>query len=244
MPTLDPRLLDALAGSATCGGQRARVRGSAPQQVLGDHEALHFAGAFADLADLRVTQVALDRELARVAYACLSRRTSEVLLERFCTHFNYEPIAFPTLGEANKPVYHTNVMMCIANEFVLLGADLITDPQRRLAVMQRLAGSGRELIVLAPEQIAAFAGNALELTGSQGRVLAMSSKGVSSLNASQRRTIEKYANLLALPVPTIELAGGSVRCMLAGVHLTRRKPADVPQQLGELRNHEELSCPD
>ncbi len=207
-------------------------------------DVIDYSGLEADELFLEGTGAMVLDHVERVAYACLSRRTSEVLLERFCTHFNYEPIAFPTLGEANKPVYHTNVMMCIANEFVLLGADLITDPQRRLAVMQRLAGSGRELIVLAPEQIAAFAGNALELTGSQGRVLAMSSKGVSSLNASQRRTIEKYANLLALPVPTIELAGGSVRCMLAGVHLTRRKPADVPQQLGELRNHEELSCPD
>ena len=66
-------------------------------------------------------------------------------MERFCTHFNYEPMAFPTLGKANKPVYHTNVMMCVASQFAMLGAELITDIQRRQAVMDRLAGSGREL---------------------------------------------------------------------------------------------------
>jgi hypothetical protein len=158
----------------------------------------------------------------RVAYACISQRTSEVILERFCTHFNYEPMAFPTLGEAGKPVYHTNVMMCIASQFALLGADLITDAQRRQAVENRLTGSGRELVLLSTEQIAAFAGNAIELTASHGSVLAMSSKGVNSLSVAQRKTIEKYASILPLAVPTIELAGGSVRCMLAGVHLMRR----------------------
>ena len=76
--------------------------------------------------------------------------------------------------------------------------------------------------MLTTEQIAAFAGNAIELTAGHGTVLAMASKGVHSLTNGQRKTIEKYASILALPVPTIELAGGSVRCMLAGVHLMRR----------------------
>lgn len=186
-------------------------------------DVIDYSGLEADGLFLEGTGAMVLDHVERVAYACISQRTSEVLLERFCTHFNYEPMAFPTLGEAGKPVYHTNVMMCIASQFALLGAELITDTQRRQAVENRLMGSGRELVRLTTEQIAAFAGNAIELTGNNGAVLAMSSKGVNSLNASQRKTIEKYARILPLPVPTIELAGGSVRCMLAGVHLVRRQ---------------------
>ena len=185
-------------------------------------DVIDYSGLEADGLFLEGTGAMVLDHVERVAYACLSQRTSEVLLERFCTHFNYEPMAFPTLGEANKPVYHTNVMMCIASQFALLGAELITDVQRRQSVKDRLTGSGRELVLLTTDQIAAFAGNAIELTGSNGAVLAMSSKGVNSLSTSQRKTIEKYASILALHVPTIELAGGSVRCMLAGVHLLRR----------------------
>ena len=185
-------------------------------------DVIDYSGLEADGLFLEGTGAMVLDPVERVAYACLSRRTSEVVLERFCTHFNYEPMAFPTLGEANKPIYHTNVIMCIASQFALLGSDLITDAQRRQAVEKRLTGSGRELVLLTTEQIAAFAGNAMELRGRSGNVLAMSSKGVNSLHANQRKTIEKYASILALPVPTLELAGGSVRCMLAGVHLVRR----------------------
>ncbi|MBY4871402.1 arginine deiminase-related protein, partial [Burkholderia anthina] len=42
------------------------------------------------------------------------------------------------------------------------------------------------------------------------------------LSGEQRAAIERSARLLPLDVPTIELAGGSVRCMLAGIHLARR----------------------
>jgi hypothetical protein len=179
-----------------------------------EHDGLFLEGTGAMVLD----------HLGRVAYASLSQRTSEVLLERFCTHFNFEPMAFPTQGADNdQPVYHTNVMLCIATGFALLGQDLISDPHRRQAVAQRLCNHGRELIALSTQQIQAFAGNALELATSQGPVLAMSSAGVNSLNAQQRKAIERHANILALSVPTIELAGGSVRCMLAGVHLTPRR---------------------
>lgn len=158
----------------------------------------------------------------RVAYASLSKRTSELVLERFCTHFNFEPMAFPTVGGAGQPVYHTNVMLCIASHFALIGLDCIADVARQQAVANRLADSGRTVVVLSTAQVTAFAGNALELRGSQGPVLAMSCKGVASLSATQRRTIEQHAQLLPLSIPTIELAGGSVRCMLAGIHLAPR----------------------
>lgn len=104
----------------------------------------------------------------------------------------------------------------------MVGLDLITDPARRAEVRRRLEESGRTVITLSNAQIAAFAGNIIELTGAQGRVLALSSRAAASLTREQQGVIEKFAQLLPLPVPTIELAGGSVRCMLAGVHLSKR----------------------
>ena len=185
-------------------------------------DVIDYSGLEGDGLFLEGTGAVVLDHVERVAYACLSRRTSEVILERFCTHFNFEPMAFATLGGADKPVYHTNVMMCIASQFALVDDSLITDPLRRQAVVQRLADSGREIVTLLPEQIAAFAGNAMELAGTKGPLLAISSKGLASLRSDQRMAIEKYAEILPLAVPTIEQAGGSVRCMLAGVHLKRR----------------------
>jgi hypothetical protein len=131
-------------------------------------------------------------------------------------------MAFDTADAAGRPIYHTNVMMCVATEFALVGFDLISDPRRRAELRARLQESGREVIALDARQIGAFAGNALELTGSHGRLLALSTRAAASLTAAQREAIGRSATMVALPVPTLELAGGSVRCMLAGIHLARR----------------------
>lgn len=164
--------------------------------------------------------------LARVAYTAQSNRANAVALERFCTHFNYEPLVFGTADAAGRAVYHTNVLMCIATEFALVGFDLFTDPARAAEIRARLEESGRTVIALTNQQIAEFAGNALELSGNNpgqsGRILAMSARAVASLTADQKAQIEQSARIVALDVPTIEMAGGSVRCMLAGVHLAAR----------------------
>lgn len=160
--------------------------------------------------------------LARVAYVAQSKRADPVLLERFCTHFNYEPMVFNTADQAGMAIYHTNVMMCIATEFALLGTELITSQERAKQVVQRLAESGKEWIDLTEDQIAHFAGNALELNTPNGRVLAISARALGSLQTQQIKTIEKSCQILSLNIPTIEMAGGSVRCMLAGIHLSSR----------------------
>lgn len=160
--------------------------------------------------------------IARVAYVAESKRADPVLLERFCTHFNYEPMVFKTADSKGFPVYHTNVMMCVATEFALLGKALITSQERAAQVVDRLAQSGKECIVLTAEQIANFAGNALELSSSKTRILAISARALASLEPRQIKTIEKSCEILSLTIPTIEMAGGSVRCMLAGVHLSKR----------------------
>ncbi len=160
--------------------------------------------------------------LDRVAYTARSNRADAIALERFCTHFNFEPMAFDSSDENGDPIYHTNVMMCIATEFAMIALNMISDPARRREIRDRLASMGREIIDLTHHQINNFAGNALELAGKDGRILAISSRAASVLTADQRTTIEKSAKLVELSVPTIEMAGGSVRCMLAGIHLTRR----------------------
>ncbi|MGO7164863.1 arginine deiminase-related protein, partial [Rhizobium johnstonii] len=93
---------------------------------------------------------------------------------------------------------------------------------RRREVVLRLERSGRGVIALTNDQIASFAGNALELQGNAARILALSTTALASLSRDQRNTIEESAELVALDIPTIERAGGSVRCTLAGIHLTPR----------------------
>ncbi len=158
----------------------------------------------------------------RVAYTARSNRANAVALERFATHFNFEPMVFDAADADGKAVYHTNVVMCVATEFAMVGFSMMQNPARREEIRARLAESGRAIIDLSTDQIAEFAGNALELTGLDGRLLALSTRALKSLLPEQIATIEQSVTILPLDVPTIELAGGSVRCMLAGIHLASR----------------------
>ena len=186
------------------------------QDVI-DYSGLEYDGLF-----LEGTGAMVLDHVDRVAYTAQSNRANPVALERFCTHFNFEPMAFASADSGGRAIYHTNVLMCIATDFVLMGLDLITDPTRRAEIAARLQASGRTLIALNERQIAEFAGNAIELSTPSGRVLALSERALASLLPAQKQVIEQSARLLPLAVPTIELAGGSVRCMLAGIHLSRR----------------------
>ena len=160
--------------------------------------------------------------IERVAYTSLSNRAHESAWYRFCAHFNYEPVAFDTQDQHGLPVYHTNVMMNVGTHFALVGTELISNASCRTEVIQRLEASGREVISLSLEQVCQFAGNALELASPQGYLLALSSTAFNALTAEQKQTLERYVKCIVLDIPTIELAGGSVRCMLAGLHLTPR----------------------
>lgn len=192
-------------------------------------DVIDYSGLEQDACFLEGTGAMVLDHVARVAYTARSNRADPVALERFCTHFNYEPMAFATRDAAGQPCYHTNVMLCVATDFALGGFFLIADPARRTAVQERLREGGRTLIELDAAQIANFAGNALELSShSGGRLLALSERACASLKRAQKALIERSATLLPLAVPTIELAGGSVRCMLAGIHLARRSTAAKP----------------
>ena len=183
---------------------------------------IDYSGLEQDDLALEGTGAMVLDHVGRIAYTVKSNRADPVLLERFCTHFNYEPIAFEARDAANRDVYHTNVLMAIGTQYELICLDMIPDAERRGTVKSRLEESGRTVVDLSHQQIAEFAGNAIELTGDNGLVLALSSRALAALTPNQIATIEESATLLPLSVPTIETAGGSVRCMIAGIHLSRR----------------------
>ncbi|MGO0575596.1 citrulline utilization hydrolase CtlX [Ornithinimicrobium panacihumi] len=171
--------------------------------------------------------------VSRVAYAARSHRMDSHVLERFCSDFGYEPMVFDAVDSSEVPVYHTNVIACVGTDVALFALGMIPDAQRREEVRERLSVNGRRVIELSEEQVREFAGNAVELCGRtpEGRrryVMAMSGRARRSLTDEQVALIEESCEILAVDIPTIELAGGSVRCMIAGVHLDRR-PSTEPE---------------
>jgi hypothetical protein len=159
----------------------------------------------------------------RIAYACVSPRTDLDVLGDFAQQLDYDLVAFEAADANGAPIYHTNVLMCIGARFAAICPDCIRADERE-AVLDSLRRTGHELVELSMEQLAAFAGNMLELRSSHGTVVAMSQTALDSLSAQQRATIERLGGpIVAAAIPTIEtLGGGSVRCMLAEIHLPKK----------------------
>lgn len=165
----------------------------------------------------------LDRENAK-AYCALSPRAEEELMIEFCEDFEMNPVifeAFQTVNGERKPIYHTNVMMCVAEQFAVICADCIDDKKERKMVIDCLKSDGKEIIYLTEEQLTHFAGNMLQVRGAEDkRYLVMSEAAHQSLNKGQINQIEKYCEILSANLDTIEACGGgSARCMLAEVFL-------------------------
>lgn len=158
----------------------------------------------------------------RIAYVSLSKRADREPLEKFCADFDYEPFTFESTGGDGRPIYHTNVMLCVGSELALVGLDLIGDRTQREALRARLEATGKTIIALDRNQIEDFAGNALELRGEQSKLLILSTRAAAALTDEQRARITRSARLLPLTLPTIELGGGSARCMMATIHLPPR----------------------
>ena len=156
----------------------------------------------------------------RIAYVSLSNRSNPKVIQRFADDFDYEAVTFTSVGLDNQPIYHTNVMMCVGSEFAMVGLAMIPNKLERQQVRARLEASGKEIVELAPEQVANFAGNAIELHDSTGaKLLVLSSRALRTLDQEQRTVLTRHARLVPLELPTIELGGGSARCMIATIHL-------------------------
>lgn len=185
-------------------------------------DVIDYSGLEMDGISLEGTGAMVLDHVGRIAYTVKSNRADPVALERFCTHFGYEPMVFEARDAAGREIYHTNVLMCIGTELAMVGLANVVNPARRSEIAQRLSEGGREVIDLSPAEIGGFAGNAIELSGATGRFLALSQTAYESLTPENRARLEALLPLVPLSVPTIELAGGSVRCMIAGIHLTPR----------------------
>lgn len=165
----------------------------------------------------------LDRE-NKIAYACLSVRTNPKVLEIFCVESSYKAITFLAVDENNKPIYHTNVMMCVAEKFVVICLESIPDLAEKEQLINSFKNTGKEIIDISFEQMNNFAGNMLEVKNTLNQsFLVMSQSAHSCLTETQITQINKYAEILSSPIPTIEkIGGGSARCMMAEIHLEKK----------------------
>jgi hypothetical protein len=159
----------------------------------------------------------------KIAYVSLSSRSNSKMIQRFADDFGYEPVIFTSIGSNGQSIYHTNVMMCIGTDFAMVGLEMIPNKTERQQVRARLAKTGKEIVELSADQIANFAGNAIELHNTDGeKLLVLSSRAALALTCEQSERLRRYARLVPLELPTIELGGGSARCMIATTHLPQR----------------------
>lgn len=169
--------------------------------------------------------IILDRANEK-AYCALSPRADEELFIEFCEDFEYTPVifeAFQTVNGERKHIYHTNVMMCIAETFAVICADCIDDKKERKMVLDNLKESGKEVILITEEQVNNFAGNMLQVRGANDeRFLVMSNAAYQSLTKDQIAKVEKHCKILHASLDIIEACGGgSARCMMAEVFLPK-----------------------
>ena len=164
----------------------------------------------------------------RVAYACLSARTHLEVVGEFSQRLDYDVVAFEAMDRQGVPIYHTNVMMNIGEGFAIVCLETIVRAEQRDAVIRSLQSSGHGIIEITLEQMLSMAGNMLEVKSASGeRLIAMSDQARRSLTPEQVRSIEAHARIVSAPIDNIEnSAGGSVRCMLAEVHLPMQDAQD------------------
>ena len=156
-----------------------------------------------------------------VAYACLSSRTQLGPLGDFAQRMDYDVVSFDAVDRDGVPIYHTNVLMNVGEKVAVICDAAIPREEQRAAVLQRLADSGHDVVSLSHDQLDAFAGNMLELRSGEGtRIIAMSQQAYDSLDDGQLERLRQNGEVVTTGISNIEAsAGGSVRCMLAEIHL-------------------------
>ena len=164
----------------------------------------------------------------KIAYGSVSLRLDEELFRQFCSKFGFRPVVFHSYqnaGGERLPIYHTNVMMCVADKFVVICLECIDDELECEKVQEMIKSTGKEIIEISEDQLQQFAGNMLQVQNNNGdKFLVMSESAYKSLTAEQISAIEKYCEIIHSDLNTIETnGGGSARCMLAEVFLPKIK---------------------
>ena len=164
----------------------------------------------------------LDRD-HHIAYACLSPRTDLTVLNDICNQLNYKPVYFWAFDAGNQPIYHTNVMMCMGAQFVVICLESIPNEQEKQMLLDSFLQTHKQVIDISQDQLNHFAGNMLQVFDIVEKpYLILSEQAYTSLNAAQLKSLEKYNPLIPIAIPTIEsLGGGSTRCMMAEIYLIK-----------------------
>jgi len=164
----------------------------------------------------------LDRENS-ISYCALSDRADEELLIEFCEDFEYTPVifgAFQTSENKRLPIYHTNVMMCVADQFAVICLESIDDKKERKAVKEQIKSTGKRIVAITEKQMHEFAGNMLQVKTKNGPALVMSDRAYRSLQPDQIKTLESFGSIIHPKLEIIETCGGgSARCMMAEIFL-------------------------
>ena len=157
----------------------------------------------------------------RLAYACVSTRTNDEVLGDWCKKIGYQAVLFHSVDANGHPIYHTNVMMSMATNYVVICMESIKDEEEKLMLKAKFEETGKALVDISLEQVSNFAGNVIELEDQHGNsLLAMSSRAYGAFTAEQKALIEQYSKIVHAPIPTIEkVGGGGARCMIAEVFL-------------------------
>lgn len=163
----------------------------------------------------------LDRDY-KIAYACLSPRTDKKVLADFGEKMGYTTEVFTAVDDQGRPIYHTNVMMCVADRFVVVCLDSLPDAVQRQHLLATILSSGKQRIEISLDQMNHFAGNMLQVHNAKGeKLLVMSTQAFESLTPQQIAQLTSYNRIVHSSLTTIETnGGGSARCMMAEIHLT------------------------
>jgi len=164
----------------------------------------------------------LDRPRRR-SYASRSVRTDPAVVDRFDRELDYSSLVFDARDPGGRPIYHTNVLLSLGTRFAVLCPDAVV-PEDRARLFADIEESGRTIVELTFAQLRRFGCNLLELRNARGEpLIALSSRALDNLRPDQRHTLEAFGDLVDVAIPTIEaVGGGSVRCMIAEIHLPRR----------------------
>jgi len=160
----------------------------------------------------------------KIAYGCLSERLDKESFISWCDKMQFKPIAFKAVDDKAQPIYHTNVMMCMGNQFVVICLDSIPNETEKQMLLDSFVQTQKEVITISQDQLNHFAGNMLQVFDTTEKPhLIMSEQAYNSLKTEQVKSLEKYNPILPISIPTIEaLGGGSTRCMMAEIYLMNK----------------------